>query len=163
MSLNEGRTVRVDFDQSQVNRWIAARDQMWVEGAIELPPSVRDPQIRFLSPSRICIAMCIDLGYISPIAQADFDFHTADDDVVLSCTGLRVGGLELPLSLFATAAERVVRAEDIASARVIGTELRCKNQFVWRNGNRRYRIQEITIADGSLRVALEPLAPRSKR
>lgn len=156
-ALNEGRSITVDLDQDQVNRWIAAREQIWADDRLQLPPEIREPQIRFVAPDRLVVLAQAQTQFFSPIVQIDLALQASSEAAAVRCAGMRIGGVWLPESLI-TAALDAAGAREKLTVEVAGLTIRTANDFVWRNGNRRFAVSNLQVEDGRLRAVLRPLS-----
>ncbi len=154
-ALNERRGIGFRLDEAQVNRWLAARAEMWPDSAIDLGP-LRDPQISFQG-DRIRAAALIENGDLRAVVSLTCRVQVSDERVVIEWESARLGALPVPrswLSRWITSAGsggRVVRQADGR-----GT-VAFENDWIWPNGKRRYRLSTLRITDGAADVSLEPL------
>jgi hypothetical protein len=156
VALNEGRPITVELEQDQVNRWIAARSE-WPEDwyHVQIDP-LRDPMVSFLDGNRVRIAALAERAGFGTVVSCTIGFELVDDRLVLRWAGAGAGVLPVPRALLAQAVRGVPESEQVLRDLLSeGTTVR-PNRWVWPNGKPRFRITELHVENGRLRVSLEP-------
>ncbi len=153
--LNAGAEIRVRLDQAQLNRWLAARAELWPPAgpAAEL---LAQPFV-LLDAGEIRLAAIVGTGQWRGVLTVSGDVKVNDDQLVLRCTGAQLGVLPLP----ARAVCDELRQRAPAGWHLVpGTgpaTLVCQNEFVWPNGKRRCRLRELSVNAGVIEVVLQPV------
>ncbi len=170
------KTFEFTLDEHQVSEWIAARERIWPESGGWVPPWVNDPLVRF-QEQRILVGARVDLDGHQLIAGAYLSIEVGSDDIlVVRLERVTVGSLPVPLGLLARPLARLLRMEghdldfvpapladtaqyfrDSEAAAALSEGVRRANRFIWENGRRPYRIEDIRIGDGKLTLTIEPL------
>lgn len=154
-ALNERRRVEFTLDAGQINRWLAARAELWPEATADWGPCDQ-PQIDFL-PERIRVAALVRYAGLRTVASVVCRVRVDAQHVRVECESAHLGALPVPLGWLAarwpgladlTANGRVAR-EDQAWV--------LENDWVWSNGKRRYRIERLELDAGRAAVTLRPL------
>lgn len=154
-ALNAGRSIRLELDAAQVNRWLAARAEMWPDAALDLGP-LSDPQVCF-AHAGIRLGATARRGGFGSVVSLECSIDVTDDSVVIYCESARLGAVPIPLAWLTdrlaepfSSGPLIVR-EDLPGAAAIA------NDWIWPNGKRRCRLGELSIDDGKASVLLEPL------
>lgn len=154
-ALNAHRSVQVTLNAGQVNRWLAARAELWPETDLDWDPCDQ-PQIDFL-PGRIRVAALVRHAGLRAVASVVCRLSVDEQYVRVQCETARLGAVPVPLDWLARqwpgladirAEGRVARADQ---AWVL------ENEGVWSNGRKRYRIERLEIDAGHAVVTLRPL------
>ncbi len=155
IALNGRQAIRIELDEAQLNRWIAAREE-WPEALADLDLGPLEyPQLLLLDGNRLRLAARAVQADTEVIVSVDFSFHVRGDRFVVGWTGTRVGHFPLPRMLInavADVGDRQVAAE------LLGTGgLNLPNAWTWPNGRPRFRIRELRIEAERLSIVLEPI------
>ncbi len=165
----------VSITDQEVTEWLVARGQIWPEADRWLPPWLTHPVVAFL-PGRVVLGARVDYHGWRTIAGAHFTVAPNNGGLLLRLTGLTAGALPLPVGTLAEPLEGLVESNRLDPdslpdefARAV-TKLReggalalltdgqrLDGPFVWKNGDRPYRIRGVEIGQGWLKVRIEPL------
>jgi len=156
VALNDRRPVTIELDERQVNRWIAARDE-WPEDwyRFEIKP-LRDPMIRFLDGNRIGLAALARRAGFGTVLSCVVRIELNGDQVRLYWEEASAGVLPAPRGLLARAVRTAPGTGEDLLAFLREGRLEYPNRWVWPNGKPRFRIRDLRIDDGRLRIQLEP-------
>ncbi len=154
--LNRGQPVEIELEEAQVNRWIAARDELWPGDVPSLDPLER-PQVSFLDDNRVRLAALVSRGGLRSVVSATFRLAVAGDEVVIEQARLRAGLLPAPRGLVTEVLRRAAPQLHLSEEALRRGIFRVPAEGVWHNGRRRFRITNITIRHGVARVRMEPL------
>lgn len=159
-AVNAGQAVEIVLDERQVNRWIAARRELWLDAPPELP-GVFGLQTAFLSGQGVRVAAGVEHKGWRAVASGVLAVEVMEDELLLRIGTLRLGVLPAPGSLVRPAVEPALRSAvsriaEYADGDRAGGALRLINDFVWPNGKRRIRVASVVVEDGALRITLEP-------
>lgn len=150
-AFNTGRWYEFSLSGEQLNRWIAARTRLWpdesrlhVRGLEEPYAEVREGRLRLAARAH---ALGADV-----VVWADFDVSVKGEELRLHCLQAGIGAMRVPGRWIVG----LVRpfAADLAGrgAELIEDSVRFANEFTWRNGERRFRIDVVHIDDAAVRV-----------
>lgn len=164
------------LDERQVSEWIIARQRIWPESGAWVPIWVDDPIVRFRD-GQVIVGVRVDVDGLQCIAGAHLTIELGSNDIlVVRLERLTVGSLPVPLGALAGPLARLLRMEghdldflpipvaDAAQyfresepAVVLSEGVRRANRFIWGNGRRPYRIADMEIGNGKLKLTIEPL------
>lgn len=157
---------RLEFAQTTINEWLAAREHIWPAARRLLPPAWHDPFIRFL-PDRIELAARYVGAPGEPIVSMSLAASIEGDDVVLRATGCGVGSVPAPLRLVSPWLRELSPPDsDGGSHGVRGNVidgLRIPRRQVWWNGERLFQTRDVRTAAGVIALDIEPLGPKNQR
>ena len=165
----------VSVTDHQVTEWIVARGEIWPDSEAWLPSWLKDPVAAFV-PGRVILAAHLDRDGWESILGAHFSICVEGDELVLRLESVTAGALPVPLSTLAEPLDRLIHTDrlDVEAmpdelARAVsklrqGAALhflthgqRARGPFVWKNGDRPYRVRNLQINDGWMKVVIEPL------
>ncbi len=155
-ALNDRRPVVIELDEAQVNRWIAARDELWPTEVPSIEP-FSHPQVVLESRNRIRLAAQVEHAGTQVVLSAMFHVDLQPDAVVVTWDSVQAGTLPTPRVLLEKAARKVAGYADLPDQAVADGRITLPNEWLWPNGKRPFRITGFTITSGKLRVQLEPL------
>jgi len=155
-ALNRNRPIEIELDEAQVNRWIAARHELWPTEAPSLEPFER-PQVMFLTDNRVRLGALTERSGMQVVLSATFHVDLQADGLVVTWDGVRAGALPTPRKLIEKVARRLTSRLRLAEGALANGKVTLPVEGTWPNGNRRVRIAGLSINDGVVRVSLEPL------
>jgi len=163
-ALHDERPVRLTLTDRQVNRWIAARRQIWPTLQGYLPPSLADPYVRFAG-SRIVVAVRFESRWLRCLLSAEVRVRLDESAQVLrvSLEGLRVGAVPVPRSFVLKLLRQRLRTAGLPgplATLVSQGDFVVPNRFVWPNGKFPFRLGMLAVNDGRLSLEIVPL-PRA--
>lgn len=157
---------RLEFAQTTLNEWLAAREHIWPAARRLLPPDWHDPFVRFV-PGHIEIAARFVGAPGEPIVSMSLAVSVEGDDVVLRATGCRVGSVPAPLCLVSPWLRRLSPPESEGESRVLRGNvvdgLHIPRRQVWWNGERLFQTRDVRTAAGVIALDIEPLGPKHQR
>ncbi|MBK8915862.1 MAG: hypothetical protein IPM64_14930 [Phycisphaerales bacterium] len=156
-ALNEGRAITFSLEEAQLNRWLAARDELFIDSRMDLPPEVQGPQIRISERGMFELAAQFDTGFFRPVVRLGIAAKLEGDDVRVSPGSLYVGGLRLMWSGLPPGMIRTGGSTGM-NLRVAGNDVLVQNRFTWSNGRRDFRVTQLDFAAGKVTVTFEPVA-----
>jgi hypothetical protein len=155
-ALNHNSPIDIELEEAQLNRWIAARHELWPTEAPSLEPFQR-PQVVFLDNNRVRLAALLAQSGIQIVLSATFRFDLQADGLVVAWDTVHAGALPIPRKLIEEAAQKLTDRLGLGEQAVTEGSMRLPIEATWPNGKRRFRIAAVSISDGVLRVSLEPL------
>lgn len=155
-ALNENRSVRFTLDEARLNRWIAARDELWPAELPSIEP-FSHPQVLLESGNRVRLAARVTHAGMQVVLSATFQVDLQPDGLVVTCDSVQAGALPAPRTLLEKAARKLAHRLDLPDHAVDNGRVTLTNEWLWPNGKRPCRISELSITDGELHARLEPL------
>jgi hypothetical protein len=90
------------------------------------------------------------------VVSAMFRVDVQPDAVVIHWDSVRAGVLPVPRALLEEAARKLAGHMALPEHAVSGGQITLPNEWLWPNGQRPFRITNLSISEGELRVRLEP-------
>lgn len=176
-----GQPFTVELDEAEINRFIAARADLWPEGRTDFPDGIAGPAVAF-EEGRVRVGCVVRVagddragGFVVSVA-AVIEFARDTGELRLRLESTRVGALPLPLALVRRAIQRyagpqaadamaklgeasAIRVQDPrgAAEQWFDHGVAMVNRFRWPNGERRFRIEQVEVSPGRCRVTIDPL------
>jgi hypothetical protein len=154
-ALNDSQPVEFTLDQDQLNRWIAARDELWPAEVPSIEPFSR-PQVALEEGNRVRLAALVEHSGMRVVLSVVFELELQDDALVVSWGSVRAGALPTPGKLLEEAARKLADRLDLPADAIRDGRITLPNEARWPNGKCPFRITGFTISDGELSVRLEP-------
>jgi hypothetical protein len=154
-ALNDSRPVEFVLDQDQLNRWIAARDELWPGEVPSLAPFSR-PQIMLEEGNRLRLAALVEHAGTRVVLSAVFRIDLQGETLVVRWGSVRAGALPTPGALLEDAARKLADRLALPDHAVGDDRITLPSAGRWPNGKRRFRVTGFAIGAGELRVRLEP-------
>lgn len=151
--LNTNQPAEIVLDQEQVNRWIAARYELWPAEQLPELPAVESPQVRFLGDGKVEVAALASSGGLRAVVTLTARVRLDENGVHLAPDSARIGALPAPIFWLG----RSIRAG--GPIQRAGSEIEFDKFGSWPNGRRPFEIVTLEISDGRARVVLKPTAP----
>lgn len=156
-ALNGRRSIDLEFHEDQINRWITARAEIWPDSQTSLEP-LRRPQITLLDGDRVRVAASVGWAGLEPIVSGTCRFELKDDQLTVICETVRVGVFPAPRGWVADLARRLPASSNVVRDADSDAGFTFRNEWVWPNGKRRFRIRRLEVSAGHAVVTLEPIA-----
>ena len=152
-ALNTGQSIDFELHEDQVNRWLAARSELWPELEDAGMRGLAHPQLRLLDENRVRLGVTATGGAWSAVLSASATGQLTEDSLIVRIESARAGVLPVP----ATSVLKPIR-EKLADAggSLSGSTINLPNDWVWPNGKRRFRISRLEVSGGVARVSFEP-------
>jgi hypothetical protein len=154
----QGEPFEIVLSDHQLNVWLAGLDRIWPEAARQFPSFVADPFVKF-TPDAMDVAARVESKGWRAIVSTRYTLALSHDKSTLTVglSSATCGSMGLPRSLVAAALPARVgvggRGYDVAG---LFNGLTLANRFVWPNGRRAFRLSEVTVNSGSVRIRIEP-------
>ena len=152
--------------QDDVNQWIAMRREIYPLIDELAPPQLDDPFVVFREGT-ITIAGRYRTGVLNVVLSVDIVPTLEDGWLVLRAGAVRCGSVRLPLSFGAIGLRRPIERDREetwpGSPRMNGdfvNGLRLESEAWWKNGGSAYRLLDVRVEPGRLRLEIEPLGRR---
>lgn len=158
-ALNAGRPADVSIDRAQLNRWLAARRELWPEGD-QLPSWLSEPRVGFEQPDRVQVGGLLRLGVLAAVLSVEFSVRADSAYLYLNPTDAAVGSL--PITAGWALTEVIAHGDgQMQKATIDGRPaLKVLNEWVWPNGKVPFCVQNLRITPQRLSARLEPLRRR---
>ena len=158
-ALNAGESLEFDLDEEQLNRWIVGRAEIWPAWQLDLA-GLDYPQVSLLDGGRVRLAALAHNGPIEVVLSAVGRCELAGDELLLHVESVKTGKLSIPRGRVLAPLREALEREAGELATMQGKTVRLHNEWTWKNGNRRFRVSRLDIADGVAHVTFEPLWTR---
>jgi len=155
-ALNANRPIEVVLTEDQINRWIAARDELWPGLQVELV-GLAFPQVNLLENNRIRLAATARNGPVSVILSAVGRCELADDQIRVRIERVSSGRLPILRDPALQPLRQAIAESGGQRVSMDGDIIIISNAWRWRNGERRFRVTDLETARGTVRLRLEPL------
>lgn len=154
-ALNAGREIRLQINAAQINRWLAARAEIWPQAAIPLA-NLDQPQV-LLRDGQFSIGATGSAGEWRAVVALTGTVTVHDDRVSLELLAAHVGAVPIPAARLTQRLAGLVADHGHLRPTGDGRTLSLPNEWVWPNGKRRCRLREVSIRAGVMEVVLQPM------
>lgn len=154
-ALNRGSPIEIELDEAQVNRWIAARHELWPGEVPSLEP-FRRPQLVFLDRNRIRLGALVEHSALKVVLSVTFRIDLQPDNLVVTLEAVHAGTLPAPRRVIRPAAAKLADRSGLPEEAIAEGRIALPNEGTWPNGKRRFRVSDLSIRKGTIRVRLEP-------
>lgn len=155
--LNAHREIDITLDPDQLNRWIAARAEIWPDEALADLGPVDRPIVELLPGNRLRFAALVHARGLDFIASLVLHVSLESDSLRLTCERVRFGALPIPASWIDRRLDEALADAHEVRRGERPLDFLLPNEFIWRNGRRPFRIGQIEIQPTAARIRLEPL------
>lgn len=154
-ALNAGRSIEVQMDQDQLNRWVASREEIWPDLALRIE-GAEDPLLRLGTGNRIEFGATVEHnGWKSVVS---FRIGVGIEGRILAkVEQIRVGRLLFPLAVVWPLVVSRLNNHPLAAVELDGRTLRVFNEWVWENGRVPFRIGDLRVDDRRLHLRFDPI------
>lgn len=154
-ALNADHEIRFRLDEEQLNRWLAARAEMFPDAMMDLG-TLEDPQVSLVN-GEIRIGATATAGRVRAVLALACRVELQKERVTVLYKGLRLGVVPLPASWLPDPVN-ALSADGRSAIQVRAPGLvALSNDWVWPNGKRHCRLRELRVVDGAAEVVVEPL------
>jgi hypothetical protein len=157
--LNAGEPVEFELTADQLNRWFAARGEIWPALRFELQ-GISGLQISLLAGDSFRLAGVVSKGPVNAVLSATARCRVEPQELLIDIESLHLGKLLIPSGGVLAPLRAAIARGDRRTATMSGDTIRIRNQWTWKNGNRRFRVERLEIGDGIAHVRLAPAASR---
>ncbi len=158
--LAAGNPFEITISQSQWNTWLAGLSQIWPDAAREIPREIVEPVLSF-EAGRLSAAARIESGGWRAVITTSYGLKLSTDKewLIVQLESARCGVVSLPRFVTKWLLRPHLRKGALRNPEFdqVYEGLSLENRFVWPNGRRRFRIEELTIEPGYLRLKIDPL------
>ena len=142
----------------QLNEWLAGIAGIWPEASRRIPSELIQPVVA-VNDGGLKIAARLESKGWRAIVSTDCVINLSSDekDLMVGIGSVRLGAVPVPRWLLSRMFEPIRWGEKGESFADFHDGGRLKNEFVWPNGRRRFRIRELRFQSGRIHIQLEPL------
>lgn len=151
--LNAGQDAEITLDEARVNRWIAARNELWPAEQLPSIGNLSLPQMRFLEGQRLELSAIVTFRAVRVIGSMEVRIELSPGGIRFVPRSAAIGRLPVPIAWVRSAMRDIEGVDTETSSFSIG------RRGVWPNGHRAFEVSEIEVSRGRLRVVLKPTAP----
>ena len=168
----KSRPFEVVLSDRQLTRWLAMRGRMLPEAEEWLPETLLDPVAHF-DGGVARVAATISLGEYRAVASIGFSVRVDRAELRVRPVSAMLGSLRIPIGVAWWLTSQFEEPRTLAMASNTGsgadgsgrfesmTEgFRFENRLHWKNGDRYFRIADVEVRDGAIRLTIEPLQGR---
>lgn len=157
-ALNNRLSIDLEVHEDQINRWITAQAEIdiWKIFATALEP-LRRPQITLLDGNRVRAAGSVEWAGLEPIVSCTCRIELKDGQLAVICDRVRVGVLPAPRGWVANLVRKLPASSNAVRDADGDAGFTFRNEWVWPNGKRRFRIRRLEVSAGRAAVTLEPI------
>lgn len=155
-ALNRGEPAAIELTDEQVNRWLAARRELWISDPLPELERIERPFVMFLDADVLRVAALVRAGGFTLVASADLRVSVRDETLRLECLRARLGALRMPTALVRRALDALVRNLPGTASNTSAAAWEAPSGFVWPNGKRPAAIRSVSVRPGVLRVGIRP-------
>jgi hypothetical protein len=156
-ALNGGAPIDIVLSEAQVNRWIAARAEIWPDSDLVRLDPLERPVLDFLGPEGLRVAAAVHARGMRAVISIELDFQSDRDELIIEWTGVRVGDLRVPRGVVSGIIDRFVPDQADPFRNFKDGVSRVPNRWVWPNGKQPFRIDRVTFMADEARLRLAPL------
>ena len=158
---------RFDYvvDEARLNRWIAAREQIWPGLRQYVPPELQWPVVAFRE-NGIVVAGVVEIGGVRSVLSVILSVRAEPDRMIVKLARCRLGAVPVPhwmVRRFLEAMSRSAPPESAGHPRDLLKGMVLENRFDWPNGARRFRISAVEVRTGHLVATIHPSSARHGR
>lgn len=152
-ALAGGKPLTLTLSEADLNRWIAARGELWPDQEALRLPGAESPMVRLREGGVIGLAATAASGAVRCVASVDLRIAVTEQHLELSLTGAGLGRLPVPGAVLRRALASTPAAERLSAD---GERIIVPNEFEWKNGKRRFRLSAVRVDAGEVQVTLTP-------
>lgn len=153
------RAFTVTLVEGRVNEWLAALPAAWPESKELLPPEIGEPAVHFAA-GRLQVGVKLDRRELQSIVSFDLLPSVSADErtLIFRLDAIRSGAMPIPVSLMERWLKPIIAENAAGDAPAPEDALfAIPNRFVWPNGERAFRIKNLTVGDEQVLIDIEPL------
>lgn len=155
-SLNAREAIEFTLPADQVNRWLAARRELFPEIVFpELDRLLVRPMIRIV-PQGVVAAAVVELRGWPVVMSATLRPNLLEDAIEVELAEARVGRLSAPQVALDQIAAAIRRAQAPPQSSMGGGRIRLPRRLVWPNGKCRFSVARLDFEEDKVTVRLEP-------
>jgi len=152
-------------NEDRLNRWIAAREQIWPGLRQYVPHELQWPVVAFREEG-IVVAGIVEIGAVRSVLSVLLSVRAEPDRMVVKLIRCRLGAVPMPhwmVRRFLEAMSRSARPDSPGHPRDLLKGVVLENRFDWPNGARRFGIRAVDVRPGRLVATIDPSSARQGR
>jgi hypothetical protein len=149
-------------EQDQLNRWIAARRQIWPGFQRYVPEKLDQPMVVFQDGRLVVSGLAPAAGFRSVLTLI-LSLRAEPDHLTVRLEGCRIGAVPVPRHALGRFLDRLESSSTLphgASPQELLEGLTIPNRFEWRSGGRLIRFEQIDLKAGRLVARIAPAPNR---
>lgn len=164
-ALNAGEAIEFEITEDQLNRWLAARGEIWPALRFEVQ-GLRGIQISLLEGDAVRLAATASQGplevVLSVVGHCRIEpsdgepSRTEPSEVVIDIQSMRAGKMPIPSGKVLAPLHEAIARSDSRTATMTDQTIRLGNHWIWKNGHRPFRLDRLEITPGLARIRLAP-------
>lgn len=155
-ALNAGEAIEFRLPADQINRWLAARRELFPEVVFpELDRLLARPMVT-IEDGALLGAALVEAGGWPMVLSAALRPRLLGEHIEVELADVRMGRLSAPQIAVDEVARALRRAQSPPDTAMGESRIRLPRRHVWPNGKRRFQVALLELADGAVRVRLEP-------
>jgi|CXWL01.1.fsa_nt_gi hypothetical protein len=158
--LVDRKPFEIALSDNQLNTWLSGLAQIWPDAERRIPREIVEPFVTFESGSLRTAARLVSNGWRA-IVSSDYGLQLSTDKkhLIVKLNSVRCGAVTLPRFVVASLCKPYLRTEAMRGHTLsqLYEGLPFENRFVWPNGRRPFRIEELNVEQGKIRLRIEPL------
>ncbi len=155
-ALNADESIEFELPEDRLNRWLVERAELWPGWQVDIE-GLTDPQVNLLPGDRIRLAATASRGPVTAILSAVGRFELTPNELLIHVEAVRSGELPVLRSQVLKPLGKSLPRESDGQALLAGDTLRIRNEWVWQNGKRPFRVGRLEIRDQTAYVRFDPL------
>lgn len=159
-ALNAGRPIRFELREDQLNRWLAARADMWPEAVTDFG-GLEQPWVSLVAGT-LRGAATVRRGGVRGVLVLTGRVDVTDDTITVHWDTARLGAVPIPQKWVSYALAQLPPSARVTTDEGTAGMVALRNELVWPNGRRHFRLREFQVSDGAVNIMLEPLATRPR-
>ena len=156
--LVDRKPFEVALSANQLNIWLSGLAQIWPDAARRMPREIMEPFVAF-EAGALRTAARLESGGWRAIVSSDYEVELSGDrkNLIVRLKSARCGGVPMPRFVIESILQPFLNEVGKKSVDQWHNGAMFENRFVWPNGRRPFRIGELTIEPGNIRLRIEPL------
>lgn len=158
--LVDRKSFEMTLSDDQLNAWISGLAQIWPEAARRVPSEIVEPFVAF-EEGVVRTAARMESDGWRAIVSSEYELALSPDhkQLIVRLVSARCGSVTLPRFIVMSLLKPYLDAEVLSGFTLdqLYDGKQIENRFVWPNGKRLFRIDQLDIEPGAVRIRIEPL------
>lgn len=156
-ALNGERTAEIVLDEAQLNRWLAARNEMPLPAEWSYDVNgIEKPQINLLGDGNLRVAATVQRGSSDYVLACLVHLDLVEGRLQLTPTDVTLGGLSLPRIVLDWATKQAAARAPGKQVLDLSHGVELPARGTWPNGKRRFSLAAIEVSPGQIKLQLKP-------
>lgn len=158
--LVDRNSFEMTLSDDQLNAWLSGLDRIWPEAARRVPNEFVDPFVAF-EHGVVRTAARMESDGWRAIVSSDYTLELSPDhsQLIVRLISARCGTVTLPRFIVMSFLKPYMDAQALSGFTLdqLYDGKQIENRFLWPNGKRLFRIDQLDIEPGAVRIRIEPL------